>query len=139
MFFSNVVHVLHHLVYGSTPYKADRKTKTMQRNPLKHCGLLRGIPRVFCSLQGCAVGFLTVLVMRTVAAYDLCQVLGWKHGLHAKPAQAKEVPILGIAVFTVIGMGMNFFDFNPVKLSWLLAWSKALNTSAIAADHAADE
>jgi hypothetical protein len=65
----------------------------MQRKPLKHCGLLRGMPRVFCSLQGCAVGFLAVLVMTTVAAYDLCQVLGWKHGLHAKPAQAKEVPI----------------------------------------------
>ena len=61
-----------------------------------------------------AVGFLAVPVMTTGAAYDLCQVFGWKHGLHAKPAEAKKF-YLTIAAFTFVAMGMNFFGFNPMK------------------------
>ena len=76
--------------------------------------------------------------MTTGAAYDLCQVLGWKHGLHAKPAEAKRFYVT-IAVFTVVAMGMNFFGFNPMK-AWCLRRSpRLLNTSAIAADYADDE
>jgi hypothetical protein len=31
------------------------------------------------------VGFLAVPIMTTGAAYDLCQVMGWKSSLHARP------------------------------------------------------
>jgi len=60
------------------------------------------------------VGFLAVPVMTTGAAYDLCQSVGWKHGLHRKPAEAKKFYI-AIGVFTLIAIGLNFFGINPMK------------------------
>jgi Mn2+/Fe2+ NRAMP family transporter len=61
-----------------------------------------------------AVGFLAVPIMTTGAAYDVCQAFGWKHGLHARPSEAKAFYLL-IAGFTAIAMVMNFFGFNPMK------------------------
>jgi NRAMP (natural resistance-associated macrophage protein)-like metal ion transporter len=61
-----------------------------------------------------AVGFLAVPIMTTGAAYDVCQVFGWKHGLHARPSEAKAFYLL-IGSFTVVAMCMNFFGFNPMK------------------------
>lgn len=61
-----------------------------------------------------AVGFLAVPIMTTGAAYDVCQAFGWKHGLHARPRDAKAFYVL-IGGFTAIAMCMNFFGFNPMK------------------------
>jgi Mn2+/Fe2+ NRAMP family transporter len=64
------------------------------------------------------VGFLAVPVMTTGAAYDVAQVLGWRHSLHAKPHEAKKF-YAAIIGFTVIGVTMNFLGFNPMKaLVW---------------------
>lgn len=60
------------------------------------------------------VGFLAVPVMTTGAAYDLCQSLGWKHGLYRKPAEAKKFYVV-IAIFTVIAIGINFAGINPIR------------------------
>jgi NRAMP (natural resistance-associated macrophage protein)-like metal ion transporter len=60
------------------------------------------------------VGFLAVPVMTTGAAYDLCQTLGWKHSLHARPSEAKKF-YGAIAFFSLLGMGMNFLGINPMK------------------------
>jgi Mn2+/Fe2+ NRAMP family transporter len=38
----------------------------------------------------------------------------WKHGLHARPSEAKAFYGL-IAGFTIIAMCMNFFGFNAMK------------------------
>jgi Mn2+/Fe2+ NRAMP family transporter len=61
-----------------------------------------------------AVGFLAVPIMTTGAAYDLCQVMGWKSSLHAKPKEATKFYGLVVA-FTVIAVAMNFLGFNPMK------------------------
>jgi Mn2+/Fe2+ NRAMP family transporter len=61
-----------------------------------------------------AVGFLAVPIMTTGAAYDLCQVMGWKSSLHAKPKEAGKFYAL-IVGFTTIAVGMNFLGFNPMK------------------------
>ena len=61
-----------------------------------------------------AVGFLAVPIMTTGAAYDLCQVVGWKSSLNSKPRDAKEF-YAAIAAFTLIAIGMNFLGFNPMK------------------------
>ena len=61
-----------------------------------------------------SVGFLAVPIMTTGAAYDTCQVLGWRHGLHARPADAKGFYLL-IAAFTAVGVAMNFVGINPMK------------------------
>jgi Mn2+/Fe2+ NRAMP family transporter len=64
------------------------------------------------------VGFLAVPVMTTGAAYDVAQVFGWRHSLHAKPHEAKKF-YAAIIAFTLIGVAMNFFGFNPMKaLVW---------------------
>jgi NRAMP (natural resistance-associated macrophage protein)-like metal ion transporter len=64
------------------------------------------------------VGFLAVPVMTTGAAYDLAQVFGWKHSLHAKPREAKAFYV-AITAFTLIGVAMNFLGFNPMQaLVW---------------------
>jgi len=64
------------------------------------------------------VGFLAVPVMTTGAAYDVAQVLGWKHSLHAKPHEAKKF-YAAIIGFTLIGVAMNFLGFNPMRaLVW---------------------
>jgi NRAMP (natural resistance-associated macrophage protein)-like metal ion transporter len=64
------------------------------------------------------VGFLAVPVMTTGAAFDLCQTLGWKHGLHYPPAEAKAFNVT-IAILTVIAMCLNFLGINPMKaLVW---------------------
>ena len=60
------------------------------------------------------VGCLSVPIMTTGAAYDLCQVLGWKHGLHARPKDAKAF-YAAIAAFTLIAMGLNFIGINPMR------------------------
>ena len=65
------------------------------------------------------VGFLAVPIMTTGAAYDLCQVMGWKSSLHARPKQARHFYV-ATAVFTAIAIGLNFLGFNPMKA---LVWS----------------
>jgi Mn2+/Fe2+ NRAMP family transporter len=65
-----------------------------------------------------AVGFLAIPVMTTGAAYDLCQAVGWPHGLHERPRDAGRF-YTAIGVFTGIAMAMNFLGFNPMKaLVW---------------------
>jgi Mn2+/Fe2+ NRAMP family transporter len=61
-----------------------------------------------------AVGFLAVPIMTTGAAYDVCQAFGWKHGLHARPSEAKAFYLL-IAGVTAVAMCMNFFGINPMR------------------------
>jgi NRAMP (natural resistance-associated macrophage protein)-like metal ion transporter len=65
------------------------------------------------------VGFLAVPIMTTGAAYDLCQVMGWRSSLHARPREAKRF-YLCIAAFTALAAGLNFLGFNPIKA---LVWS----------------
>ena len=60
------------------------------------------------------VGFLAVPIMTIGAAYDFCQAVGWKHSLHAKPAEAKRFYIV-IAIITLIATAMNFLGINPMK------------------------
>jgi NRAMP (natural resistance-associated macrophage protein)-like metal ion transporter len=60
------------------------------------------------------VGFLAVPVMTIGAAFDVCQSFGWKHGLHAKPNEAKPF-YAAIVAFTLLAIGLNFFGINPMK------------------------
>jgi Mn2+/Fe2+ NRAMP family transporter len=51
--------------------------------------------------------------MTTGAAYDLCQSLGWKNGLHYKPREAKKF-YGSIALFTLVATSLNFTGINPM-------------------------
>jgi Mn2+/Fe2+ NRAMP family transporter len=60
------------------------------------------------------VGFLAIPVMTTGAAYDVCQSLDRKNGLHLKPSEGKTF-YLTIAGVMAAAVAMNFFGFNPMK------------------------
>jgi len=57
------------------------------------------------------VGFLAVPVMTIGAAFDVCQSFGWKHGLHAKPHEARGF-YAAIVIFTLLAIGLNFFGMG---------------------------
>jgi NRAMP (natural resistance-associated macrophage protein)-like metal ion transporter len=115
MFFSNLVMYFIILSTASTLFKAgktDINTAAEAADALKP--LAGDAAGVLFALGVIGVGFLAVPVMTTGAAYDLCQVIGWKHSLHAKPREAKKF-YAAIAVFTILAMMMNFLGFNPMK------------------------
>jgi len=115
MFFANLIVYFIMLSTAATLHK----TGTTEINTAAQAALaLRPIAghaaELLFTLGIFGVGFLAVPVMTTGAAYDLCQTLGHKHGLHWKPAEAKMFygAIVGV---TLIGIAMNFLGVNPIK------------------------
>lgn len=115
MFFSNVIMYFIILCTGATLHKAGEtniETAAQAAEALRPiAGDAAGILFVIGII---GVGFLAVPIMTTGAAYDLCQVMGWKSSLHAKPKEAKKFYAL-IVGFTVLAVAMNFIGFNPMK------------------------
>jgi len=65
-----------------------------------------------------SLSLIAVPVMTTGAAFDLCQAFGWKHGIHYPPHEVKRFNA-AIAIFTGLGMCLNFLGINPMKaLVW---------------------
>ena len=115
MFFSNLVMYFIILSTASTLFKSGQNEINTAAEAAEALRPLAGsAASVLFAIGVIGVGFLAVPVMTTGAAYDLCQVVGWKHSLHAKPAEAKKF-YGAIAVFTLLAMAMNFLGFNPMK------------------------
>ncbi len=115
MFFSNLVMYFIMLSTASTLYPAGQREINTAAEAAEALKPLAGdAAGVLFALGVVGVGFLAVPIMTTGAAYDLAQVMGWKHSLHAKPSEAKKF-YLAIVAFTFLGMGMNFLGFNPMK------------------------
>ena len=115
MFFSNLVMYFIILSTASTLFKAGTTEINTAAEAAEALRPLAGdAAAALFALGVIGVGFLAVPVMTTGAAYDLCQVVGWKHSLHAKPSEAKKF-YAAIAGFTVLAMAMNFLGFNPMK------------------------
>jgi Mn2+/Fe2+ NRAMP family transporter len=115
MFFSNTVMYFIILSTAATLFKAGRTDINSAADAAQALRPLAGdAASVLFALGIIGVGFLAVPVMTTGAAYDLCQSFGWKHGLYRKPKEAKKFYV-AIAIFTLIGIGLNFFGINPMK------------------------
>ena len=115
MFFSNIVMYFIILSTASTLFKTGRTEINTAAQAAEALRPLAGdAATALFAIGVIGVGFLAVPVMTTGAAYDLCQVVGWKHSLHAKPAEAKKF-YGAIAGFTLLAMAMNFLGFNPMK------------------------
>ena len=115
MFFSNLVMYFIILSTASTLFKSGTTEINTAAEAAEALKPLAGdAAAVLFALGVIGVGFLAVPIMTTGAAYDLCQVVGWKHSLHAKPREAKKF-YAAIGAFTVLAMGMNFLGFNPMK------------------------
>lgn len=115
MFFSNLVMYFIILSTASTLFKTGPTEINTAAEAAEALRPLAGeAATVLFALGVIGVGFLAVPVMTTGAAYDLCQVMGWKHSLHAKPSEAKKFYV-AIAAFTTLAMCLNFLGFNPMK------------------------
>ena len=115
MFFSNVVMYFIILSTAATLFKSGPHEINTAAEAAQALRPLAGqAASVLFAVGVIGVGFLAVPVMTTGAAYDLSQVMGWKHSLHAKPSEAKKF-YAAIGVFTLIAMGLNFLGFNPMK------------------------
>ena len=115
MLFSNLIMYFIILSTASTLHKAGHTDIASAADAAQALKPIAGnAAGVLFALGVIAVGFLAVPIMTTGAAYDVCQAFGWKHGLHARPSEAKRFYLL-IAGFTVVAMSMNFFGFNPMK------------------------
>src|SRR5215204_5526866 len=80
MFFSNVVMYFIILSTASTLYKTGKNDIQNAAEAAEALKPLAGdAAAVLFALGVIGVGFLAVPIMTTGAAYDLCQVLGWKH------------------------------------------------------------
>ena len=120
MFFSNLVMYFVILSTAATLFKsgkADISTAAQAAQALRP--LAGDAAGLLFTLGIIGVGFLAVPVMTTGAAYDLAQTVGWRHSLHAKPAQARKF-YAAIVLFTAVAVGMNFLGINPMKA---LVWS----------------
>jgi len=115
MFFSNLVMYFIILSTAATLFKTGPHEINTAAEAAQALQPLAGrAASVLFALGVIGVGFLAVPVMTTGAAYDLSQVMGWKHSLYAKPAEAKQF-YAAIGVFTTIAMALNFLGFNPMK------------------------
>jgi NRAMP (natural resistance-associated macrophage protein)-like metal ion transporter len=120
MLFSNLVMYFIILSTASTLHKAgqtDIETAAQAAEALRP--LAGDAAGILFALGVIGVGFLAVPIMTTGAAYDLCQVMGWKASLHARPKEAQRFYV-ATATFTLIAVCLNFLGFNPMKA---LVWS----------------
>jgi Mn2+/Fe2+ NRAMP family transporter len=120
MFFSNAVMYFIILATASTLYaNGQHEIQTAAQAAAALKPLAGNLAGTLFALGVVAVGFLAVPVMTTGAAYDLAQVMGWRHSLHARPSDAPAF-YRAIVGFTAVAVAINFLGFNPMRL---LVWS----------------
>jgi NRAMP (natural resistance-associated macrophage protein)-like metal ion transporter len=115
MLFSNLVMYFIILSTAATLFKAGKTDINTAADAAQALRPLAGNAAGLLFAAGVVgVGFLAVPVMTIGAAFDVCQSFGWKHGLHAKPEEAKGF-YAAIVIFTLAAIGLNFFGINPMK------------------------
>jgi NRAMP (natural resistance-associated macrophage protein)-like metal ion transporter len=119
MFFSNVVMYFIILATAATLFKVGHTEVNSAAEAAEALRPLAGdAGKWLFALGVVGVGFLAVPVMTIVAAYDLSQTMGWRHGLSKRPGDAKLF-YGAIVGFTLIALGINFIGINPMKaLVW---------------------
>jgi Mn2+/Fe2+ NRAMP family transporter len=115
MLFSGVIMYFSMLATASTLHAAGRTAIMTAADAADALRPVAGdAAAVLFAVGVIAVGFLALPIMTAGAAYDVAQAFGWKHGLHARPSEARRFYGLIIA-FTAAGAAMNFLGFNPMK------------------------
>jgi Mn2+/Fe2+ NRAMP family transporter len=116
MFFSNLIMYFIILSTASTLHKVGKTDIESAAQAAEALRPLAGNLAGWLFAAGVvAVGFLAVPVMTTGAAYDLAQAVGWRHGLSVRPREAKAF-YAAIVGFTGLGVAMNFFGVNPMRM-----------------------
>lgn len=120
MIFANVITYFIMLSTAATLFKAGKSDISTAAQAAQALVPVAGkLAGVLFTIGVVSVGFIAVPIMTTGAAYDLCQALGWKHGLHYPPGKVKRFNA-AIALCTGLAMCLNFVGINPMKA---LVWS----------------
>jgi NRAMP (natural resistance-associated macrophage protein)-like metal ion transporter len=115
MLFSNVVMYFIILATAATLFVAGKHDINTATDAAQSLAPLAGrAAGLLFTLGIIGVGFLAIPVMTTGAAYDICQTMGWRNGLHHKPASAKKF-YAAITMATLAAMGLNFIGINPMR------------------------
>jgi Mn2+/Fe2+ NRAMP family transporter len=115
MLFSNLIMYFIILATGATLHKAGQTDISTAAQAAEALRPIAGdAASILFALGIISVGFLAVPIMTAGAAYDLCQTIGWKSSLHAKPREAKKFYAV-VAAFTLAAIALNFLGFNPMK------------------------
>jgi Mn2+/Fe2+ NRAMP family transporter len=69
------------------------------------------------------VGFLAIPTLAASSAYAIADTFRWKQGLGRKLVRAREFYSI-VAVSTLLGVALDFFDVNAIKI---LFWSAVIN------------
>jgi NRAMP (natural resistance-associated macrophage protein)-like metal ion transporter len=115
MAFSNFIMYTIILATGATLFKAgnhDIESAAQAAQALRP--LLGPAAEALFAIGIIGVGFLAVPVMTAGASYDLCQAVGWKASLNARPAEARHFYVM-IGAFTLAAIALNAFGINPMK------------------------
>src|SRR6185312_918788 len=114
MLFSNVVMYFIMLSTAATLFQSGQTDITTAAQAAEALQPLAGrLAGILFAIGVVGVGVLAVPVMTIGAAYDVAQTFGWRHGLHAKPTEAKPFYAV-IAGLTLLAIGLNFFGINPM-------------------------
>ncbi len=115
MLFSNVVMYFIILATAATLFTTGKHDINTATDAAQSLAPLAGrAAGLLFTLGIIGVGFLAVPVMTTGAAYDICQTMGWRNGLHHRPAKAKKF-YAAITIATLVAMGLNFIGINPIR------------------------
>lgn len=77
-------------------------------------------------------GLLTIPILAGSASYALSETFGWKYGLYRKLKEANA--FYGVIIIsTLIGLGINFLNFDPIKVLLYTAVVNALVSPVILA------
>jgi Mn2+/Fe2+ NRAMP family transporter len=115
MLFSNIIMYFIILSTGATLHKAGQTNIDTAAQAAEALRPIAGeTAGILFAVGIIAVGFLAVPIMTTGAAYDLCQVMGWKSSLHARFKDAKKFYAV-ITGFTLIAVVLNFLGLNPMR------------------------
>jgi NRAMP (natural resistance-associated macrophage protein)-like metal ion transporter len=120
MVFSNVVMYFIVLSTAATLFTAGKTEVQTAADAAKALEPLAGrAAGLLFTLGVIGVGFLSIPVMTTGAAYDLSQSVGWHNSLGAKPREAGKF-YGAIGIVTAVAIGVNFLGLNPMRV---LVWS----------------
>jgi NRAMP (natural resistance-associated macrophage protein)-like metal ion transporter len=100
--------------YGLTNIQtADEAAKALE--PLVRTFPNSGeVAEVIFALGIIGTGLLAVPILAGSSAYAISDTFGWKQGLGKKFKQAKPFYLV-IAISTIIGLGINFVNIDPIK------------------------
>jgi len=124
MLFSNAVMYFIILATAATLFKSGQTNISSAADAAQALEPLAGpAAKVLLALGLVGAGFLAVPILTGSAAYAVSEAFGWKFGLDAKPARAKQFYGVIVAA-TLIGMLINFVGINPIDA---LFWTAVIN------------